>query len=209
MCHEYDGIFPKVVVFDLDGTLWNPEMYELGSRGGTPFHRHTDEDTLIDCNGTHVQLIGETRAVLVALTNMMQSNKRNKNSSWPVLAIASTCDEPTWAKECLRLFRLSTSDTLSRKEESFSSIFAGFDEIYGGCRKTHHFGEILRKAQEKLPNGSSVAFKDFLFFDNQRDNVEHVSKLGVCCVYCPRGLEPGVWDRGLEVWRSNNNGANI
>ena len=28
-------IIPKVVVFDLDGCVWTPEMYELN--GGTPF----------------------------------------------------------------------------------------------------------------------------------------------------------------------------
>ena len=28
---------PKVVVFDLDGCVWDPEMYELWGSGGAPF----------------------------------------------------------------------------------------------------------------------------------------------------------------------------
>ena len=30
-------ILPRVLVFDLDGCVWNPEMYELWGRGGAPF----------------------------------------------------------------------------------------------------------------------------------------------------------------------------
>ena len=28
---------PKLMVFDLDGCLWDPEMYELIGCGGSPF----------------------------------------------------------------------------------------------------------------------------------------------------------------------------
>ena len=30
-------LLPKVLAFDLDGCVWDPEMYELWGRGGAPF----------------------------------------------------------------------------------------------------------------------------------------------------------------------------
>ena len=30
-------ILPRVLAFDLDGCVWDPEMYELWGRGGSPF----------------------------------------------------------------------------------------------------------------------------------------------------------------------------
>ncbi len=24
--------------------------------------------------------------------------------------------------------------------------------------------------------------------------------MGVCCVYCPNGLDQGAWDQGLRLW---------
>jgi hypothetical protein len=31
------SLSPRVLVFDLDGCVWEPEMYELWGRGGSPF----------------------------------------------------------------------------------------------------------------------------------------------------------------------------
>ena len=47
---------PKVVVFDLDGCLWDPEMYELWG-GGAPFSDNGD-GTLKDRSGVTVRLLG-------------------------------------------------------------------------------------------------------------------------------------------------------
>ena len=30
-------LLPKVLAFDLDGCVWDPEMHELWGRGGAPF----------------------------------------------------------------------------------------------------------------------------------------------------------------------------
>ena len=56
---------PKVLVFDLDGCLWDPEMYELMymSDGGSPFSVGTDGD-LSDKSGTNVKLIGDVRDIM-------------------------------------------------------------------------------------------------------------------------------------------------
>ena len=53
---------PKLVAFDLDGTLWNPEMYQLWGSGGSPF-TVDNQGTMRDCGGVQVSLIGETKQI--------------------------------------------------------------------------------------------------------------------------------------------------
>ena len=50
------GQRPAAVIFDLDGCLWDPEMYELWG-GGAPFSDNGD-GTLSDRSGVTVRLLG-------------------------------------------------------------------------------------------------------------------------------------------------------
>ena len=84
---------PKVFVFDLDGCCWDPEMYELWG-GGAPFKENKD-GSLSDKNGTRVQLLGDVK-------NILHELKTDPKWSDSIVAVASTCDEPRWAKECIR-----------------------------------------------------------------------------------------------------------
>lgn len=52
---------PKVVVFDLDGCVWDPEMYQLWG-GGAPF-APDGRGNLIDKAGIVVRLLGAVREV--------------------------------------------------------------------------------------------------------------------------------------------------
>ena len=52
----------KAVVFDLDGCVWDPEMYELWG-GGSPFTLQEGGD-LKDVRGTPVRLLGAMRRVM-------------------------------------------------------------------------------------------------------------------------------------------------
>ena len=71
------------------------------------------------------------------------------------VAIASKCDEPDWANECLDKFELPDKTNLR-------SVFQDdLIEIYYGC-KQKHLKEIAKKSNIKL--------KDMIFFDNQMDN---------------------------------------
>jgi hypothetical protein len=47
---------PAAIIFDLDGCLWDPEMYELWG-GGAPFSDNGD-GTLADKAGVTVRLLG-------------------------------------------------------------------------------------------------------------------------------------------------------
>nr|CCC94865.1 unnamed protein product [Trypanosoma congolense IL3000] len=180
---------PRVIVFDLDGTLWRPEMYELWG-GGAPFTLSKgNPSAATDRSNTEVRLIGETRELLQTLSTAEEWRGTQ-------LAISSTCDEPRWALELLRLFQFTDA-----KGESVPmlSLFGDLVEIYKANKKTQH-QTILRKAQRCDPSIKSD-FSDFLFFDNQQDNISHVSSIGVTSIYCPNGMVRGVFERGLKEWR--------
>ena len=72
-----------------------------------------------------------------------------------LVAIASKCDEPNWANECLDKFELPGSIKLR------SVFHPDLIEIYYGTKQNH-----LKTIAEK----SKIDLKDMIFFDNQMDN---------------------------------------
>eukprot|EP00971_Amphidinium_carterae_P230690 4578069-Amphidinium_carterae.1 len=175
------GELPKVIAFDLDGTLWSPEMYELWGRGGAPFTATDNGQRVYDRSGTEVQLLGMTRTLLEELsaTEVVQGGGCT-------LAIASSCDEPNWARECMRLFRFTSG------KRTMNELLP-VQEIYKAPSKAVHFKRI----QEK----TGAEFEDMIFLDNQMDNIEAVRRLGVHCIYTPDGVTPEAWTAGLKQWQ--------
>lgn len=92
---------PRVVVFDLDGTIWTPEMYQL--RGGSPFR--VQKERVFDCHGERIELLADAVSVLERL---------KKEFPHVSVGIASTCDEPEWAKELLLLIKASDGERCLR-----------------------------------------------------------------------------------------------
>ena len=84
---------PKVLVFDLDGCTWWPEMYHLWGGGGSPFSP-TSNGNVKDRANTTVKIIGDLREILLDVQT---------DSKWSdtKIAVASSCDEPSWARECI------------------------------------------------------------------------------------------------------------
>ena len=143
--------FPKAVVLDLDGTVWDPEMYQL--YGGSPFSTTSTPDVIKDCSGTKVNLYS---GVLTAI--------RETKDSRSYLCIASSTDEPMWARECLTKFFV---------DETFHEpISSKFDvvEIYKGSKVNH---------LEQIRNKTGLTYEDILFIDNEQWNIRSVSSLGV------------------------------
>jgi magnesium-dependent phosphatase 1 len=157
-------------------------MYILWG-GGAPFSVADDSNSVLhDRNGARVELLGISAQVLHDL-------KHDPAWSNTVIAIASTTDEPQWAKECLKKFHTQPS----RKPilTSFDSI-----QIFHDNKRTH-----FKNMQKEYPH---IQYDEMIFFDNQMNNINDVSKLGVHCVYSPDGITSEIWEYGLQSYHDKH-----
>ncbi|EKX39232.1 hypothetical protein GUITHDRAFT_143640 [Guillardia theta CCMP2712] len=177
MAADKQEVLPKVVAFDLDATLWYPEMYQLWG-GGSPFKKNNDK-TLTDRSGTRCYLMGNTAEIL----REIKTSPRWKGAK---IAYCSCTDEPTWADECMRLFEIGDGMTL----ESVVDI----KEIFKSSKSTH-FRNIHKK--------TGIPYEDMIFFDNEAHNCHTVAPLGVTCIHTPRGMTEEVWKNGLRQFAKN------
>lgn len=169
------GPRPRLFVFDLDGTLWRPEMYELD--GGSPFRPAGDgSGEVVDSQGTQVRLLGVSRTVLAELGR----------SEVDIVAIASRTDEPSWAREVMDKTEVSPG-------QSMRSCF-DHEEIYKGTKFNH-----LTRLHQK----TKIPFEDIIFYDNEYQNVHTVKRLGVTSVFTPDGLTDEVWRQSLLDFAKN------
>merc|ERR1712025_735636 len=115
---------PKVLVFDLDGCVWDPAMYQL--YGGAPFKSHSNGEYLTDKRGERIHLLGDIREILHEI-------KTSRDWSETAIAVASTCDEPDWARECISKFSIGDGYVLK-------DVFpVNLTEIYYASSKQAHF----------------------------------------------------------------------
>lgn len=167
---------PKLIAFDLDGTIWLPEMYQLWG-GGAPFQHHPNGKDLIDRVGTTVSLLGITEHILNDIH--LHEAFHNTKLSW-----VSCTDEPIWAQECLEKFKTNTGHSLHSITDA--------SEIHYGNKQSH-----FQNLQKKYPE---ISYQEMLFFDNESGNIRSVSQLGVHSIYCPDGMTKEIWERGLRQY---------
>eukprot|EP00123_Amoebidium_parasiticum_P006444 comp17394_c0_seq1/m.16721 comp17394_c0_seq1/g.16721 ORF comp17394_c0_seq1/g.16721 comp17394_c0_seq1/m.16721 type:complete len:192 (-) comp17394_c0_seq1:100-675(-) len=172
---------PGLVVFDLDATLWYPEMYHLWGSGGAPFRLNKKNGNVVDRSGTEVYLMGQSRQILHELKTKPQWMHTR-------VAVASSTDEPEWARECLAL--IEVGDGIKMKDTIH------FVEISKSNKKQHF---------QRLHEKTGVAYNDIIFYDNEMGNIRNVSQLGVVCVYTPDGLTGQMWQKGLKDWAKIHN----
>lgn len=162
---------PKCVVFDLDGCLWTPEMYQLWNRGGGPPFAAGPGGTMVTNAGETVRLLGDARAVL-----------RDLRSRGAVLGVSSCCDEPEWARELLDAFDVDGVPLT----EVFDFITISKES------KCAHF--------ERASSDLGVPLDAMLFFDNEIGNCRAVSALGVTVAYAPEGVTEGLYGEALAAF---------
>ena len=117
--NKNSGIFavpPRVIVFDLDNTLWTPELYQL---------RRLERANTIPVAGKDVKLFDGAKEILDNIIPNLSSDGSTK----PILAIASRTKSVDWAELLIDEFKL---------RERFDVI-----EIFPGI-KTNHFTRIQR-----------------------------------------------------------------
>jgi magnesium-dependent phosphatase 1 len=173
---------PKLIGFDLDGTIWSPDMYMLWG-GGSPFKVVGDGTSqLKDSAGCTVSLLGVSGYILHDL-------KHDPKWNGTICALVSCTDEPTWAQECLQKFK-----TTPGNETLLSCVDSS--QIYKGNKQNHY-----KKLKKEYPH---IEYSEMMFFDNEMGNIRSVSALGVHSVYCPDGITEQIWDEGLREFASRS-----
>jgi len=169
---------PRLVSFDLDGTIWYPEMYQLW--GGAPFTIVGDgTQELEDSSGSKIRLLGATGAILKTLKSAEEWN--GVKTAW-----VSCTDEPLWAQDCLQKFKTDDGVPIGALIDS-SQIFKDNKQV--------HFKNLKKLYPD-------IEYTEMIFFDNEVGNIRSVSKLGVHCVYCPDGVTQEIWEQGLNEFAS-------
>ena len=168
---------PSLVAFDLDGTVWTPDMYELWG-GGAPFHETSNPDALLDSAQKKVRLCGNIREILFSL-------QQNEMFSSTKSCYVSCTDEPSWAAECLSKFKCDDGTTLDQVVDK------ELNQIYKSNKQTHF------RAIQKQTN---IPFDQMIFFDNERHNCVAVGELGVVCIHCQDGMTQEVWESALATF---------
>mmetsp|Transcript_9671 Transcript_9671/g.28925 ORF Transcript_9671/g.28925 Transcript_9671/m.28925 type:complete len:235 (-) Transcript_9671:2-706(-) len=167
---------PKCVVFDLDGCLWEPEMFMMSWSGGAPFT--ADGDDMVAVSGERVRLLGAVREVCAELRTDAWAGVR--------VGISSRTDEPAWARELLEKFRIDDGGDGFALKDLFDVVEISKES------KTAHF--------RRIAESQGVDLEDMLFFDNERGNCVAIADLGVTVSFCPDGVTADAWREALDAF---------
>jgi magnesium-dependent phosphatase 1 len=177
---------PRLIVLDLDGNLWRPEMYELTWDGynHSPFTKISDTKVKSQIN-TVVSLIGDVAELLDEFVLEQHIGKSRDTFTATQLAISSRTDVPIWAKELLSKF------TLPRSQRTLQDVITGPWEI-SYDRKVIHF--------QRLTKDTGIPWQDMVFFDNEYANCQSIAQLGVTVGYCPQGITRSIWESTMKAY---------
>eukprot|EP01061_Rhynchopus_euleeides_P018049 TRINITY_DN29887_c0_g1_i1.p1 TRINITY_DN29887_c0_g1~~TRINITY_DN29887_c0_g1_i1.p1 ORF type:complete len:185 (+),score=77.17 TRINITY_DN29887_c0_g1_i1:58-612(+) len=181
-------MFPKMIVFDLDACLWDPEVYLLD---GTP-NKPIEGD------------LGNGRRGIVAASDGRQQVQLHPGALYALqqlrgnpdvkVAAASTSLNPSYSHAALNLLEVEPGVKIM-------SCFHHHEIGRSGhltSRKTTHF-KHLREA-------SGIEYSDMLFFDdcNWEDHVEDLQRTcGVTGWRTPNGLQMDDWHGALKHYATS------
>jgi magnesium-dependent phosphatase 1 len=203
---------PQLVIFDLDGCLWRPEMYELlyfSGGAGAPFtppppppsdstttKNPNGITTLLTCKGEPVYLLGNVPEIMRELY---------LDPIWHTVkvGISSRTNEPNWARELLQEFKITktimtTAAATTTTTMTPASYFTLENVMEGGPiemasdAKIYHF--------ERIAASTGIPYSEMLFFDNEYKNCQQVAQLGVTVAYCPdnKGVDFAIWEAAMD-----------
>jgi magnesium-dependent phosphatase 1 len=163
---------PAMIVFDLDNTLWTPELYQLQRKLQ---HRANNKKTPLagtPLAGTDIHLFPGAQYAIEAIRNGEFPNTK--------FAVASRTQQVDWANDLLDQFHVR-------------DIF-DYVEIFPAHKKAH-FKNIAHASG--ISYSDMLFFDDAR--DGKYGNCESVAELGVLSVHCPNGMETKeVFTKALE-----------
>lgn len=168
--------FPRMIVFDLDYTLW-PTWIDY--TGGPPYVYDEGSNAVINPLGEALGFFPYSAAI-IALIKAFPDTK---------IGIASRTTTPDWARKAIGMLRIpGLSATLIE--------IVDYMEIYPGS-KIKHFKSLSEK--------SGIPCHEMLFFDDERRNRE-VTKLGVHFVLVDTrtGITPLQFENALHTFAENS-----
>eukprot|EP00607_Mallomonas_marina_P000595 CAMPEP_0182428684 /NCGR_PEP_ID=MMETSP1167-20130531/23208_1 /TAXON_ID=2988 /ORGANISM="Mallomonas Sp, Strain CCMP3275" /LENGTH=175 /DNA_ID=CAMNT_0024611713 /DNA_START=62 /DNA_END=589 /DNA_ORIENTATION=+ len=144
---------PRLVVFDLDYTLWRPELYMMS---GSPYRKDA-QGRILDRRGTEISLFPGVEDILREVKSWGSSTQ---------LGVASRTDEVKWAAEVLDLMTLDGVP--------LSNLF-DYKEIYP-TSKTRHFRKLQKDSG--IPYSEMIFFDDW---DLNCDEVSQLGVMCIHC----------------------------
>ncbi|KFA64887.1 hypothetical protein S40285_02880 [Stachybotrys chlorohalonatus IBT 40285] len=167
---------PKIIVFDLDYTLW---PFWVDTHVLPPLKPNAAHTAAQDRRGEHFAFYADVPAILLALPRLGVRT-----------GVASRTSAPPLARDLLKMLHLADPDAGGKPRKALDVFDAGL-EIYPGS-KTKHF--------ETLHKRTGVPYEDMLFFDDESRN-KNTEALGVTMWLVPDGVSWGEIERGVAEWR--------
>lgn len=193
------GPLPRLVVFDLDYTLW-PFWVDTHVSGKISVVPGSSNTACFDRTGEEFAFYRDVPGVLHALPQLGMR-----------VGVASRTCAPDLAREMLKLLHVHAQPVASENGGSGSGSLFGakksgsssekarraidmFDagmQIYPGSKLTH---------MQKLHKDTGIPYEEFLFFDDESRNRDTES-LGVTMCLVRDGVSWSEIERGVKEWR--------
>jgi magnesium-dependent phosphatase 1 len=182
----------KLVVFDLDYTVWGTDMHEifgppkrvrkLTDATSTRENNHNNNISLdyivTDQYNTQITIYDGAAYALSQINQLRQSCNVDIQ-----VAAASKTDARDYAETCMGWLTAHDGKTLT----------ACFDHMETGNRdKKWHFQRFQKK--------TGIEYESMVFFDNDMSNIQSIKQLGVKCFYTPDGMTREAWDDALKLF---------
>ncbi|KAG5928919.1 hypothetical protein E4U42_007624 [Claviceps africana] len=176
---------PKLVVFDLDYTLW---PFWVDTHVSPPLKPSPARTSATDKSGEDFAFYADVPWILQLLS---RATGHDSAPGTPLkLGIASRTSAPQLARDLLKMLHLPPADEGDKPRRAID-VFDGPLEIYPSS-KLRHFEAIQKK--------TGVRFEDMLFFDDERRNAE-TERLGLTMWLVTDGMSWTEVERGVEEWR--------
>ncbi|KAF4988735.1 hypothetical protein FDECE_14946 [Fusarium decemcellulare] len=181
---------PKLIVFDLDYTLW---PFWVDTHVTPPLKPNAQHTSATDKYGEDYGFYCDVPSILYTLPR-----------AGPKIGVASRTSAPGLARDLLKMLHIPTPPTpLSEdgtappptgkpeKPKKALDVFDGLMEIYPGC-KIQHFKSLQKR--------TGIQYEDMLFFDDEARNRDTES-LGVTMWLVRDGVSWGEIEKGVNEWR--------